>query len=131
MAKITVSDLVRSYKFYTEILGLKLVQSPILPMAGVPTPGDNDKEFVELALNYTGSLRDPMLILIKKRGVMPIPAQAAQTWLAFKVPDGPAVMSAASRAGIKPLRPYEPEKRMGFIPDPDGYTVEVLQLPSF
>jgi catechol 2,3-dioxygenase-like lactoylglutathione lyase family enzyme len=131
MAKITVSDIVRSYDFYTRVLGMKLVTSKVMPMAGAPSAADNDKQFLEVSLNFTGSLREPMLILIKQKGVTPVPAQAAQTWLAFKVADGKAVMDAGAKAGYPPFRPWQPARKMGFLKDPDGYTVEVLQLPSY
>jgi catechol 2,3-dioxygenase-like lactoylglutathione lyase family enzyme len=131
MAKITVSDIVRSYEFYTKILGMKLVTSKIMPMAGIPTAADNDKNFLEVSLNFTGSLREPMLILIKQKGVVPVPAQAAQTYLAFKVSDGQAVMDAGAKAGYPAFRPWVPARKMGFMKDPDGYTVEILQLPSY
>lgn len=131
MAKITVSDIVKSYDFYTKVLGMKLVTSKVMPMAGIPTAADNAKDFLEVSLNFTGSLREPMLILIKQKGITPVPAQASQTWLAFKVADGKAVMDAGAKAGYPAHRPWAPAMKMGFMKDPDGYTVEVLQLPSY
>jgi catechol 2,3-dioxygenase-like lactoylglutathione lyase family enzyme len=131
MAKITVADIVRSYDFYTKVIGMKLVTSKVMPMAGVPTAADNDKQFLEVSLNFTGSLREPMLILIKQKGATPVAAQAALTWLAFKVADGQGVMDAGAKAGYPAFRPWIPARKMGFMKDPDGYTVEVLQLPSY
>lgn len=131
MAKVTVSDIVKSYDFYTKVLGMRLVTSKVMPMAGVPTAADNAKDFLEISLNFSGSLREPMLILIKQKGVTPVPAQASQTWLAFKVADGKAVLDAAAKAGYPAFRPWTPAMKMGMTRDPDGYTVEVLQLPSY
>ena len=58
-------------------------------------------------------------------------AQVAQMWQAFKVADGQAVLDAGARAGYPAYRLWVPAQKMGFMEDPDGYTVEVLQLPSY
>jgi catechol 2,3-dioxygenase-like lactoylglutathione lyase family enzyme len=131
MTKITVSDLRQSYDFYTRIVGLKPVTSPDMELPKLPAPTDPEKDFIEIALNYSGSIADPLFLLIKRRGIVPTPEQAALVTLGFKVPDTAAVMERASQAGFKPSRPFLGGGRVGFIKDPDGYTIEFLQPRSF
>lgn len=131
MTKITVSDLQKSYDFYTRIVGLKLVTSPDMPLPRMPAPGDPEKDFIEIPLNYSGSMADPLFLLIKRRGQIPTAGQAGLVTLGFKVPDVAAAMQRAAEAGIQPSRPFTAAGRIGFIKDPDGYTVEFIQPPSF
>lgn len=131
MTKITVTDLTRSYDFYTKVLGLKLVTSAELKMDGAPRAADNERELVEVALNYSGSLRDPLLILLKRKGVTPSPQQAELTWLVINVVDTTALLESASKAGIQPFRPTMADGHLGFLKDPDGYSIEVIQVPPF
>src|ERR1022692_1982871 len=65
MAKVAVSDLVKSYEFYTQVIGLKLVNSPDIATAKAPTPNDPEKDFVEIPLNYSGSMADPLFLIMK------------------------------------------------------------------
>jgi hypothetical protein len=60
-----------------------------------------------------------------------VPEQAGLVTLGFKVPDVAAAMDRAAKAGIQPSRPFTAAGRIGFIKDPDGYTVEFIQPPSF
>src|SRR5262245_36248696 len=71
LAKITVSDLNRSIDFYTKVIGLKLVTVGDMEPPKPPAPGDPEKEFVEVALNYTGSMAEPLFVLMKRRGKTP------------------------------------------------------------
>lgn len=131
MTKITVSDLRRSFDFYTGIVGLKPVTSPDMELPTMPAPGDPEKDFIEIALNYSGSMADPLFLLIKRRGKSPNPLETGMVTLGFKVPNTAAVMERAASAGIQPSRPFPAGGRVGFIKDPDGYTVEFIQPPSF
>jgi catechol 2,3-dioxygenase-like lactoylglutathione lyase family enzyme len=131
MTKITVSDLQRSHDFYTRIIGLKLVTSPDMALPTMPKPGDPEKDFVEVPFNYSGSMADAMFVLMKRRGRAPTPEQAVMTQLVFKVPDPAAVMARAAAAGIQPARPGIAGGNVGFLRDPDGYSIEILKAPSF
>lgn len=122
-AKITVSDMVRSYRFYTEVIGLKLAS----PMLKPPAPGDPEKEFVEYPLNFTGSLTQPFLVVIKRRGQSPSPESARLTVVGIKVPDVAAAMARAKAAGATVVRePLPGATTFGMVTDPDGYTVEFI-----
>ena len=131
IAKITVADLHKSHDFYTRIIGLKPVTSPDLQLPALPAPGAPEKDFIELPYNYTGSMADPFIAIMKRKGnVMPREA-ARMVGLTFKVANVKAVMDRAQAAGITPLRPFLNNGMPGFLLDPDGYTVELLQAPSF
>ncbi len=122
-AKIAVSDMVRSYRFYTEVVGLKLAS----PLLKPPAPGDPEKDFVEYPLNFTGSLTDPFLVVIKRRGEAPSPESARLTTVGIKVPDVRAAMARAQAAGSRVLREPSPgAMSFGMVTDPDGYTVEFI-----
>ena len=131
MAKITVSDLVRSYEFYTQVIGLKLVTSPDIATAKAPTPSDPEKDFVEIPLNYSGSMADPLFVLIKRRGLKPSPEWTNMVTLGFKVPDSRVSVQRAIEAGYKAPRGVPAEGLPGFVADPDGYSVEFVSAPSF
>jgi catechol 2,3-dioxygenase-like lactoylglutathione lyase family enzyme len=131
LTKITVSDLVKSYEFYTKVIGLKLVTSPDMELPKAPTASDPDKEFVEIPLNFNGSMKDPLFVLMKRRGKSPSPEYTALTSVGFKVPDARATVERAIAAGYKALRDVPVGGRPGFVADPDGYTVELVQGPSF
>jgi catechol 2,3-dioxygenase-like lactoylglutathione lyase family enzyme len=132
MTKVTVGDVMRSYEFYTSIVGLKHVSAPAIGLnAAPPTNADNSKAMVEVALNFGGTLRDPLFILLKQRDVTPVPAQAGLVWLAFRVPDTEAVVRRAEAAGFKQFRPSLAGGRVAFIHDPDGYAVEIIQISPF
>ena len=131
LAKITVSDLNRSLDFYTNIIGLKLVTSPDMELPKPPKPGDPEKDFVEIALNYSGSMADPLFVLMKRRGKTLSADNAALVTIGFKVPSTKRTMDRAVQAGFKPMRPFGGEGQPGLLADPDGYTVELVQGRSF
>lgn len=128
LTKITVSDLLKSYEFYTKVIGLKLVTSPDIQLAKAPTPNDPEKDLVEIPLNFSGSMADPMILLIKQRGVKPSPEFSKLTVVGLKVESSKALMERVAQAGYKPLREVSVGgAQVSFIADPDGYTLEVFQ----
>jgi catechol 2,3-dioxygenase-like lactoylglutathione lyase family enzyme len=131
MTKVAVSDLVKSYEFYTQVVGLKLVTSPDIVTAKAPMPNDPEKDFVEIPLNYTGSMADPLFLLTKRRGQKPSPEWTNMVTLGFKVPDSRAIVERAMKAGYKAPRGIPSEGQAGFVTDPDGYNVELVSTPSF
>src|SRR5688500_4749001 len=66
MAKITVSDLRKSYDFYTNGVGLKAIET-----LGNPKPpiDDPNAPLAEVCLNFTGSFADPYVCLLKIKGL--------------------------------------------------------------
>lgn len=129
LTKITVSDLRKSYDFYTKVLGLKLASSPAFPSFAHPKLDDRDPDFVEVPLNFSGAMSEPMLLLIKQRGRAPTPEAARLTWIGFKVTNRRDIVNRATAAGHAPFRGGD-SAGATFIADPDGYTVELFELPS-
>jgi catechol 2,3-dioxygenase-like lactoylglutathione lyase family enzyme len=129
LSKITVSDLVRSYQFYTEIVGLRAA-SPLPP----PTAADPEQDFRELSLNFAGqSSGESFFVLVKRRGVTPSREHAGLTNIGFKVPDPNAVLARAAQAGYPAGPTHTPFEglQFSFLSDPDGYQVELIQAPSY
>lgn len=130
LSKISVTNLVRSYRFYTEIIGL----SPASPRLAAPTDADPEQDFREFPLNYTASLADPFFVIMKRRGISPTPELTAMITIGFKVADVRATLDRAARAGFTAgRRDPRPGTTMliGHINDPDGYDVELIQSPPF
>lgn len=112
---IRVSDLERSRKFYTEILGLKVG-------ARVPANG----EAIEYLLGMTGDIRADNLIVIRKGDVKPGATEFGS--ISIVVPNGRAMAERAVAAGYQSARPIV--DGTNFIRDPDGYMIELYQRPS-
>lgn len=127
-SKVSVSDMVRSYRFYTEVVGLKLAH----PMLKAPTVNQPEKEFVEFPLNFSGSLADPFFVLIQRRGIVPTPDGARLAINGFKVPNLVEMVARAKAAGSTVVRDPGPKGERGYalVTDPDGYIVEFIQAPS-
>jgi predicted enzyme related to lactoylglutathione lyase len=133
--KFTVSDLTRSYEFYTKVVGLKWAvavgqKQPAPPQATAVQPA-----FVEIPLNFSGSLADPFFVLVQRRGDKPTAESARLSWIGFKVPDAPAVILRAKTAGYEVVREAPSVgpgvMSIGSIRDPDGYSVELIQAADY
>ncbi len=111
---IRVSDLERSKRFYTEVLGLKVG-------ARVPAQG----EPVEYLLGMTGDIRADTLIVIRKGEIKPGATEFGS--ITIVVPSGRKMAERVAAAGYPPLRIVE---GTNFVKDPDGYTIELYQRPQ-
>lgn len=111
---IRVSDLERSKKFYTEVLGLKVD-------AKVPAQG----EPVEYLLGMTGDVRADALIVIRKGEVKAGATEFGSITLV--VPNGRKMAERVAAAGYPPTRIVD---GTNFVKDPDGYTIELYQRPA-
>ncbi len=112
---IKVSDLERSKKFYTEVLGLKIG-------AKVPAQG----EAVEYLLGMTGDIRADTLIVIRKGEVKPGATDFGT--ITIVVPSGRKMAERVVAAGYATARPIV--DGTNFVKDPDGYTIELYQRPA-
>jgi catechol 2,3-dioxygenase-like lactoylglutathione lyase family enzyme len=111
---IHVSDLERSKKFYTEVLGLQVD-------ARVPAQG----EASEYLLGMTGDLRADSLIVIRKGGVKPGATEFGS--ITVVVPSGRKMAERVAAAGFPPAKIVD---GTNLIKDPDGYTIELYQRPA-
>lgn len=111
---IRVSDLERSKKFYTEVLGLQVDFR-------VPAQGDA----VEYLLGMTGDIRADTLIVIRKGEVKPGATEFGS--ITIVVPNGRKMAERVAAAGYPPAHIVE---GTNFVKDPDGYTIELYQRPA-
>jgi len=131
LAKITVSDLRRSYKFYTEVIGLKWATAPSVPLDEPLGLKDPDPLFAEIPMNFNGSLGDPFFVIVKKRDSDPSPDLADKVWIGFKVPDAAAAVARAKETGAEVVRETGAgAMKFGFIKDPDGYNIEFIEAAA-
>jgi catechol 2,3-dioxygenase-like lactoylglutathione lyase family enzyme len=134
-AKITVSDLAKSYEFYTNMIGLKWAVAPGQLQPAPPQATDMRPAFVEIPLNFSGSLADPFFVLVQRRGDKPKADTAQLSWIGFKVPDAPAVILRVKAAGYEIVRQAPSvgpgEMSIGSVRDPDGYSVEIIQAANY
>lgn len=111
---LRVSDLERSKKFYTEVLGLKV-------NAKVPAQG----EAVEYLLGLTGDIRADTLIVIRKGEIVPGATEFGN--VVIVVPDGRKMAERVAAAGYPPAKIVD---GTNIIRDPDGYRIELYQRPA-
>jgi len=111
---IRVSDLERSKKFYTEVLGLQVD-------AKVPAQGPA----VEYLLGMTGDVRADTLIVLRKGEVKAGATEFGS--ITIVVPDGRKMAERVAAAGYPPARIVD---GTNFVRDPDGYAIELYQRPA-
>jgi catechol 2,3-dioxygenase-like lactoylglutathione lyase family enzyme len=111
---IRVSDLERSKKFYTEVLGLKVG-------AKVPAQG----EPVEYLLGMTGDIRADTLIVIRIGEIKPGATEFGS--ITIVVPDARKMAERVAAAGYPPAKIVD---GTNFVKDPDGYAIELYQRPG-
>jgi catechol 2,3-dioxygenase-like lactoylglutathione lyase family enzyme len=111
---IRVTDLERSRKFYTEVLGLKVD-------AKVPAQGDP----AEYLLGMTGDARADTLIVIRKGEIKPGATEFGSITLV--VPNGRKMAERVAAAGYPPAHIVD---GTNLVKDPDGYTIELYQRPA-
>lgn len=128
LAKVAVTDLARSYDFYTRVIGLK----PASPMLQPPRATDPEKDFAEYPLNFTGSLADPFFVITKTKGQVVTSASAANTVIGLKVPNAQVAVAKAVAAGARAVGrvPGPGPMAFGTILDPDGYHIEFVQAAN-
>ncbi|HEY8538988.1 MAG TPA: VOC family protein [Steroidobacteraceae bacterium] len=112
---IRVSDLERSKRFYTEVLGLKVG-------ARVPAQG----EAREYLLGLTGNIREDTLIVIRQGDVKPGATEFGT--ITIVVPNGRKMAERVVAAGYQTARPIV--DGTNFVRDPDGYLIELYQRPT-
>jgi catechol 2,3-dioxygenase-like lactoylglutathione lyase family enzyme len=136
LAKFTVSNLAKSYEFYTTVIGLKWALSAGQQQPPAPQPPNaSQPAFIEIPLNFSGSLADPFFVIVQRRGYKPTPETASLSWVGFKVPDAPAAARRAKEAGYEVIRDPPSvapgEMSFGAVRDPDGYSVEFIQAANY
>jgi lactoylglutathione lyase len=111
---LTVSDLERSMKFYTEVLGFKID-------AKVPATGP----VVEYLLGFTGNTQADTLVVLRQGQV--VPGATGFGRIVIVVPSGRKMAERVAAAGYPPARIVD---GTNIVKDPDGYTIELYQRPT-
>jgi lactoylglutathione lyase len=118
---LRVGDMPRSVKFYTEVLGMKLLRTTDRPtekysLAFVGYGEERDATVLELTYNY---------------GVDRYEMGSAYGHIAISVPDVYKACEEIRANGGKVTREAGPVKGgstvIAFVEDPDGYKIELIQ----
>jgi len=119
---LRVGDLERSIRFYTDLLGMKLLRRQDYP----------DGKFTLAYLGYAPERESAVLELTYNWGTDAYERGNAYGHLAIAVPDAVAACAAIREKGGKILYDAAPmlfDKSIviAFIEDPDGYAIELIQ----
>ena len=118
---LRVGNMDRSVKFYTEVMGMKLLRTTDRPeqkysLAFVGYGAEDEHAVIELTYNY---------------GVDSYDLGNAFGHLAIEVPDAYAACAAVKAKGGSVSREAGPVKGgstvIAFVQDPDGYKIELIQ----
>ena len=122
---LRVGNMERSIKFYTEILGMKVLRQMDFPegkftLAFVGYGAETDNTVLELTYNY---------------GVESYDMGKAYGHIAIEVDDAYKACDDVRNAGGKVVREAGPMMHgttvIAFVEDPDGYKVEFIQAGTF
>ena len=118
---LRVGDLQRSVKFYTEVLGMKLLRTTDRP----------EQKYSLAFVGYDSEERASVLELTYNHGVDRYDLGAAFGHIAIEVPDVKKACEAVRRQGGNVTREPGPVKGgtsvIAFVEDPDGYKVEFIE----
>ena len=121
---LRVGDLDRSVRFYTEVLGMKLLRTTDRPeqkytLAFVGYGDESQHAVIELTYNY---------------GVDRYELGTAFGHIAIAVPDAASACAAVRAKGGTVSREAGPVKggttMIAFVQDPDGYKIELIENQS-
>ena len=118
---LRVGDMPRSVKFYTEVLGMKLLRTTERP----------DQKYSLAFVGYDTEDRQAVLELTHNHGVERYDLGSAYGHIAIEVPDVAAMCESVRARGGKVTREAGPVKGgttvIAFVEDPDGYKIEFIQ----
>jgi lactoylglutathione lyase len=118
---LRVGDLQRSVKFYTEVLGMKLLRTTDRP----------EQKYSLAFVGYDGEDRSAVLELTYNYGVERYDLGSAFGPVAIEVPDVRKACERVKGQGGKVTREPGPVKGgttvIAFAEDPDGYKIEFIE----
>ena len=118
---LRVGDLHRSVKFYTEILGMKLLRSTERP----------EQKYSLAFVGYDTEERSAVIELTYNYGVDKYELGGAYGHIAIEMPDIKSMCEKVRTGGGKVTREPGPVKGgttvIAFVEDPDGYKIEFIE----
>jgi lactoylglutathione lyase len=118
---LRVGDLDRSVKFYTEVLGMKLLRTTDRP----------DQKYSLAFVGYGGEDQNSVLELTYNYGVDKYDLGAGFGHIALEMPDVAKACAAVKAKGGTVTREAGPVKGgttvIAFVQDPDGYKIEFIE----
>jgi lactoylglutathione lyase len=121
---LRVGDLQRSVKFYTDVLGMKLLRTTDRP----------EQKYSLAFVGYDDERRTAVLELTYNYGVDKYDLGSAFGHIAVSVPDVKKACDKVRGAGGKVTREPGPVKGgtsvIAFVEDPDGYKIEFIESRS-
>jgi lactoylglutathione lyase len=118
---LRVGDLQRSIKFYTDVLGMKLLRTTDRP----------EQKYSLAFVGYDNEERSAVLELTYNYGVDRYDLGSAFGHVALEMPDVRKACEAVRAKGGKVTREPGPVKGgstvIAFVEDPDGYKIEFIQ----
>jgi lactoylglutathione lyase len=118
---LRVGDLQRSVKFYTEVLGMKLLRTTDRP----------EQKYSLAFVGYEAEERSTVLELTYNYGVERYDLGGGFGHIAIGVPDVAKACDGVRRNGGKVTREAGPVKGgtsvIAFVEDPDGYKIEFIE----
>jgi lactoylglutathione lyase len=121
---LRVGDLDRSIRFYTEVLGMRLLRRADFP----------DGKFTLAFVGYQDECDGAVLELTFNWGVGKYEIGSGYGHVALEVDDAYAACAEIRRRGGTVTREAGPMKHgstvIAFVQDPDGYKVELIQKKS-
>jgi lactoylglutathione lyase len=118
---LRVGDLDRAVKFYTEVLGMKLLRTSDRP----------DQKYTLAFVGYDDEEKTAVLELTYNYGVDRYEMGTAYGHVAIAVPDAYKACDEVTKRGGTVTRAAGPVKGgttvIAFVQDPDGYKIELIQ----
>lgn len=118
---LRVGDMQRSLKFYTEVLGMKLLRTTDRP----------DQKYSVALVGYDDEDRSAVLVLTYNYGVDKYDLGTAYGNVGLDVDDARAACERVRAMGGKVTRDAGPVKGgttvIAFVEDPDGYKIEFVE----
>ena len=118
---LRVGDLQRSVKFYTEVLGMKLLRTTDRP----------DQKYSLAFVGYDTEDRASVLELTYNYGVERYDLGGGFGHVALEIPDVAKACEEVKRKGGRVTREAGPVKGgttvIAFVEDPDGYKIEFIE----
>ena len=118
---LRVGNLERSVKFYTEVLGMKLLRTTDRP----------DQKYSLAFVGYEGEDKSAVLELTYNYGTDKYDLGAGFGHIAIEIPDAKKACDAVRAKGGSVTREAGPVKGgstvIAFVQDPDGYKIEFIE----